>query len=48
MMLSFTGKLRSLVLASTLISAGSFFSLAQAAPTYALVQINQQALFFLI
>ncbi|WP_312216379.1 ABC transporter substrate-binding protein [Pantoea vagans] len=41
-----TRKLRAVVLATGLLSAGSLFSLAQAAPTYALVQINQQALFF--
>lgn len=41
-----TRKLRAVVLATGLLSAGSLFSLAQAAPAYALVQINQQALFF--
>lgn len=41
-----TRKLRAAALATGLLSAGSLFSLAQAAPTYALVQINQQALFF--
>lgn len=41
-----TRKLRAFALATGLLSAGSLFSLAQAAPTYALVQINQQALFF--
>ncbi len=41
-----TRKLRAVALATGLLSAGSLFSLAQAAPTYALVQINQQALFF--
>lgn len=47
MMMSFnTRKLRSVALATGLLAAGSVFSLAHAAPTYALVQINQQALFF--
>lgn len=47
MMMSFnTRKLRSVTLATGLLAAGSVFSLAHAAPTYALVQINQQALFF--
>lgn len=41
-----TRKLRAVALATGLLSVGSLFSLAQAAPTYALVQINQQALFF--
>jgi len=41
-----TRKLRAVALATGLLSAGSLFSLAQAASTYALVQINQQALFF--
>lgn len=41
-----TRKLRSVALATGLLAAGSFFTLAHAAPTYALVQINQQALFF--
>jgi len=41
-----TRKLRAVALATGLLSAGSLFSLAKAAPTYALVQINQQALFF--
>jgi len=41
-----TRKLRAVALATGLLSTGSLFSLAQAAPTYALVQINQQALFF--
>lgn len=41
-----TRKLRAVALATGLLSAGSLFSLAHAAPTYALVQINQQALFF--
>ncbi|MGP0151520.1 ABC transporter substrate-binding protein [Pantoea ananatis] len=41
-----TRKLRSVALATGLLTAGSFFTLAHAAPTYALVQINQQALFF--
>ncbi|MDJ0088500.1 ABC transporter substrate-binding protein [Pantoea allii] len=46
-MMSFnTRKLRSVALATGLLAAGSVFSLAHAAPTYALVQINQQALFF--
>ncbi len=47
MMSSFTGKLRSMVLATALLSSGSLFTLAHAAPTYALVQINQQALFLI-
>lgn len=46
MMSSFTRKLRLAFLASALLSAGSLFTLSQAAPGYALVQINQQALFF--
>lgn len=46
MMPSFTVKLRAMVLASTLFSTGALFSPVQAAPAYALVQINQQALFF--
>jgi len=46
MMPSFTVKLRAVVLASTLFSTGVLFHSAQAAPAYALVQINQQALFF--
>lgn len=41
-----TRKLRAVALATGLLSAGCLFSLAHAAPTYALVQINQQALFF--
>ncbi|WP_405424865.1 substrate-binding domain-containing protein [Pantoea stewartii] len=41
-----TRKLRAVALATGLLSAGSLFSLAHAATTYALVQINQQALFF--
>ncbi|WP_054688480.1 ABC transporter substrate-binding protein [Pantoea stewartii] len=41
-----TRKLRVVALATGLLSAGSLFSLAHAATTYALVQINQQALFF--
>lgn len=41
-----TRKMRAVALATGLLSAGSLFSLAKAAPTYALVQINQQALFF--
>ena len=41
-----TRKLRAVALATGLLSAGSAFSLAHAAPVYALVQINQQALFF--
>ncbi|KAA6100289.1 MULTISPECIES: substrate-binding domain-containing protein [unclassified Pantoea] len=46
MMSSFSGKLRSLFIASGLLAAGSLCVQAHAAPTYALVQINQQALFF--
>ncbi len=47
MMMAFnTRKLRVVALATGLLSAGSLFSLAHAATTYALVQINQQALFF--
>ena len=47
MMMAFnTRKLRAVALATGLLSAGSLFSLAHAATTYALVQINQQALFF--
>lgn len=41
-----TGKLRSMALATALLAAGSLISAAQAAETYAMVQINQQALFF--
>ncbi|QKJ85590.1 sugar ABC transporter substrate-binding protein [Paramixta manurensis] len=46
MMLFNTGKLRGIALTTALLAASSFISLANAAPTYALVQINQQALFF--
>ncbi len=42
-----TGKLRIVALATALLASGSYISGAiAAAPTYALVQINQQALFF--
>lgn len=42
-----TGKLRILALATVLLASGSYMATAlAAAPTYALVQINQQALFF--
>ncbi len=48
MMMAFnTRKLRAVALATGLLSAGSLFSLAHAATTYALVQINQQALFLI-
>lgn len=47
MMLFHTGKLRLLTVATTMLASMSFISAASAAgPTYALVQINQQALFF--
>lgn len=47
MMLFNTGKLRILALATALLASGSYIASAvAAAPTYALVQINQQALFF--
>ncbi|HHC2881446.1 putative ABC transport system nucleotide binding/ATPase component [Klebsiella pneumoniae] len=47
MMLFHTGKLRLLAVATTMLASMSFISAASAAgPTYALVQINQQALFF--
>lgn len=46
MMSSFTRKPCSVFFATALIFAGSLFSLARAEQTYALVQINQQALFF--
>ena len=47
MMLFNTGKLRLLAVATTMLASMSFISTAgAAAPTYALVQINQQALFF--
>ncbi len=47
MMLFHTGKLRFLAVATTMLASMSFISAASAAgPTYALVQINQQALFF--
>ncbi len=47
MMLFYTGKLRLLAVATTMLASMSFISAASAAgPTYALVQINQQALFF--
>lgn len=47
MMLLNTGKLRFIALATALISSGSVISVAGAAtPDYALIQINQQALFF--
>ena len=46
-MLFHTGKLRLLAVATTMLASMSFISAASAAgPTYALVQINQQALFF--
>ena len=46
-MLFNTGKLRLLAVATTMLASMSFISAASAAgPTYALVQINQQALFF--
>ncbi|KGT92209.1 sugar ABC transporter substrate-binding protein [Erwinia typographi] len=47
MMLFNTGKLRIVALATALLASGSYIASAvAAAPTYALVQINQQALFF--
>ncbi len=47
MMLFHTGNLRFLAVATTMLASMSFISAASAAgPTYALVQINQQALFF--
>ncbi|MGE6283412.1 substrate-binding domain-containing protein, partial [Raoultella planticola] len=47
MMLFNTGKLRFIAVATTMLASMSFISAASAAaPTYALVQINQQALFF--
>ncbi|ROR13737.1 substrate-binding domain-containing protein [Erwinia sp. JUb26] len=47
MMLLNTGKLRFIALATALIASGSVISVAGAAtPDYALIQINQQALFF--
>ncbi|MBM7343054.1 ribose transport system substrate-binding protein [Pantoea coffeiphila] len=47
MMLLNTGKLRFIALATALIASGSLISVASAAtPDYALIQINQQALFF--
>ena len=47
MMLFNTGKLRFIAIATTMLASVSFISTASAAaPTYALVQINQQALFF--
>ncbi|MDW8844362.1 substrate-binding domain-containing protein [Erwinia sp. MMLR14_017] len=47
MMVFNTGKLRVLALATVLMASGSYMAAAwAAAPTYALVQINQQALFF--
>ncbi|WLS81011.1 substrate-binding domain-containing protein [Erwinia pyri] len=47
MMVFNTGKLRVLALATILLASGSYMATAwAAAPTYALVQINQQALFF--
>lgn len=47
MMLFNTGKLRFIALATTLMVSGGFISAASAAnQDYALVQINQQALFF--
>lgn len=47
MMLLNTGKLRFIALATALIASGSVISVASAAtPDYALIQINQQALFF--
>lgn len=47
MMVFNTGKLRVLALATVLLASGSYMATAwAAAPTYALVQINQQALFF--
>ncbi|MGE9551349.1 substrate-binding domain-containing protein [Erwinia amylovora] len=47
MMVFNTVKLRIVALATVLLTSGSYISVAMAAaPTYALVQINQQALFF--
>ena len=47
MMLLNTGKLRFIALATALIASGNLISVASAAtPDYALIQINQQALFF--
>ncbi|WP_455818747.1 ABC transporter substrate-binding protein [Pseudomonas cerasi] len=46
MMLFNTGKLRFIAMATALLASGSLMSAASAADTYALVQINQQALFF--
>lgn len=47
MMVFNTGKLRLVALATALLASGSYLTSAVAAePTYALVQINQQALFF--
>ena len=46
-MLFHSGQLRFLAVATTMLASMSFISAASAAgPTYALVQINQQALFF--
>ncbi len=45
-MLFNTGKLRFIAMATALLASGSLMSAASAADTYALVQINQQALFF--
>lgn len=46
MMVFNTVKLRIVALATVLLTSGSYISVAMAAaPTYALVQINQQALF---
>lgn len=48
MMLFNTGKLRFIAVATTMLASVSFISAASAAaPTYALVQINQQALFLI-
>jgi len=47
MMLFNTGKLHVIALTTALMASGIFISMANAAdPTYAMVQINQQALFF--
>lgn len=45
-MLFNTGKLRFIAMATALLASGCLMSAASAADTYALVQINQQALFF--
>lgn len=48
MMLFNTGKLRFIAIATAMLASVVFISAARAAsPTYALVQINQQALFLI-